>query len=190
MRSLASPRAATATRSMRSARLSQAATSGPPTSSERSRPSELYFTKSDGKVYIKKPDGTLLDAATGEPVTGEKPFGLKEVRVNNRVRGAIDAALGSLNLLAPDPARRRAAAEAVFKSRDADALPAVEAALAKETDPSIKAVLEQARAAIVIGDPDVAEADRVDAVVGHRRARRRGRHGDPAHAAPPTRPRR
>ena len=38
----------------------------------------------------------------------------------------------------PDPVKRLSAAEAVFKSRDAAALPAVDAALAKETDPKIK----------------------------------------------------
>ncbi len=128
------------------------------------RAGQLYFTKADGKVYIKDASGALTDAATGEPFSGDVPFGLKKVRVNNLVRGAIDATLGSLSLLAPDPEKRRSAAEAVFKSRDATALPAVEAALAKETDPAIKRVLEEARAAIVITDPQTAEADRVAAV--------------------------
>ena len=53
-----------------------------------------------------------------------------------RCAAAIDAAIGSLTLANPDPAKRVAAAEAVFKSRDAKALPAIEAALAKETDPT------------------------------------------------------
>ncbi len=69
----------------------------------------LYFTKADGKVYIKDNSGALFDAATGEPFTGDGPFGLKKVRVNNLVRGAIEATLGSLNLLGagPDAARGR-----------------------------------------------------------------------------------
>ena len=125
---------------------------------------QLYFAKADGKVYIKDASGALSDAVTGEAVTGEAPLGLKKVRVNNLVRGTIEAALGSLTLLAPDPEKRRTAAEAVFKSRDATALPALEAALAKETDAGVKRVLEQARAAIVVADPKAAEADRVAAV--------------------------
>jgi urea transport system permease protein len=128
------------------------------------RDGRLYFTKSDKKVYIKDESGALFDAATGEPLTGDAPFGLEKVRVNNRVRGAIEATLGSLNLLAPDPTRRASAADAVFKSRDATALPALKAALAKETDPSIKRVLEEARAAIVVADQEADEADRVAAV--------------------------
>jgi len=124
----------------------------------------LYYTKADGKVYIKDDSDTLIDAATGEPFTGEGPFGLKQVRVNNRVRGAIEAALGTLNLLAPDPARRLSAAEAVFKSRDADSLSAIDTALSKETDPAIKRVLEQARAAIVIADKEATEEDQLAAV--------------------------
>ncbi len=124
----------------------------------------LYFTGSDHKVYIKDASGKLIDAATGTPFSGEGPFGLKKVRVNNLVRGAIDAALGSLTLLAPDPTKRANAAEAVFQARKESALPAVEAALAKETDPSVKRVLEEARAAIIIDNPDATEPDRVAAV--------------------------
>ncbi len=66
------------------------------------------------------------------------PDGFKPVRVNNRVRRAIDAALGTLNLLAPDAATRRNAADAVFKARDAAALPALDAALARESDAGVK----------------------------------------------------
>ena len=42
------------------------------------------------------------------------------VRLNNRLRGVVDAALGGLTLMAPDPNRRYDAAQAVFKSRDAE----------------------------------------------------------------------
>ena len=113
----------------------------------------LYFTKSDGKVYIKTADGGTVDAATGAPVTGDTPLGLKKVRLNNQVRGAVEAALGSLNLLArrsrKAPRRRRRGLQ-VRTMRTT--LPAVEAALAKETDPAIKRVLEEARAAILLAD--------------------------------------
>ena len=61
--------------------------------------------------------------------------------LNNRLRGAIDAALGGLTLLASNPAARYDAAQAVFKSRAASALPTLETALAKEQDPRIKRAL-------------------------------------------------
>jgi urea transport system permease protein len=124
----------------------------------------LYFTKADKKTFIMGADDALTDAATGELVSGDKPFGLKKVKVNNRVRGAIEAALGSLGLLGADSAKRLAAAEAVLKSRETSALPMVEAAIAKETDPAIKRVLEQARAAVLVADNEAAEEDRIAAV--------------------------
>ncbi|MCC6948548.1 MAG: urea ABC transporter permease subunit UrtB [Bradyrhizobiaceae bacterium] len=114
-------------------------------------------------VFIKDKDDKLLAAATGE-AAADAPSGLNPVRVNNRVRRAIQAALGSLTLLAPDPGRRFAAAAAVFRSRDTGALEAVEQALAKEVDPKVKRVMEEARAAILVMKPDAPEADRIAAM--------------------------
>jgi len=114
-------------------------------------------------VFIKDKDDKLLAAATGEAVA-DAPSDLKTVRVNNRVRRAIQAALGSLTLLAPDPGKRFAAASAVFRSRDAGALEAVEQALARETNADVKRVMEHARAAIVVMKPDAPDADRIAAI--------------------------
>ena len=115
-------------------------------------------------VVVRDTSGTLLDPLTGKALQGSAPEGLKPVRLNNRVRRALEAALGSLTLLSPNPAVRFDAAHAVFKSRDTTALPAVEAALAKETDPRIKRALAEARAAILFLKADAPEAERVDAV--------------------------
>ena len=46
----------------------------------------------------------------------------------------------------------------------ATALPALEQAFAQEQDPALKLALAQARAAIVIGQPDAPEADKIEAV--------------------------
>ncbi len=102
-------------------------------------------------VFFKDAAGAFHDALTGNPVAsavGE----LALVRINNRLRGQIEAALGSLTLLAPDPAKRVAAADSVFKSRDAKALILLDAALAKETDSTVRRAFERARAAVVLGD--------------------------------------
>ncbi len=64
-----------------------------------------------------------------KPSPGGEPAGLKPVRINNRLRRAIEAALGSLTLLSPDPAKRLEAAKAVFKSKDASVLATLDAAL-------------------------------------------------------------
>ncbi len=115
------------------------------------------------KVYIKSSDGKVVDAASGAPV--DSSFAnLGEVRLNNRLRGMIDAALGSLTLLSRDSAKRIEAAQSVFKSRDLAALPAIESALQKETNPDVKRAFAAARAAIILSKPDSGESDKLDAI--------------------------
>ncbi|WP_406855955.1 urea ABC transporter permease subunit UrtB [Alsobacter sp. KACC 23698] len=123
----------------------------------------LTYSPADKGVYMKTANGAYVDARTGA-APASQPSGLKSVRVNNRVRRAIEAALGSLTLLNPDPAKRLSAAEAVFKSRDATALPALDAALAKEADPRVKRALGQARAAAILSKADSSDADKVAAI--------------------------
>ena len=98
----------------------------------------LYARTSDHTLFIKSSDGSFVDAAAGKPAPDVMASGLKQVRMNNPVRGAVEAALGSLRLFAPDAATRMTAAEAVFHSHDPAALPALERALPQETDPSVK----------------------------------------------------
>ncbi len=117
----------------------------------------------DGGLFIKGEDG-LFDARTGKPAPGLDPADLAPVRLNNGVRRAIAEALGGLELLDPSPARRASAAEAVFASHDPAVLPTLERALARETDPGVRAVMRQARAATVLSQPAASEADRLAAV--------------------------
>ena len=102
--------------------------------------------------------GDVINAKTGEKLAGVDVDSFKKVRVNNALRSAIEAALGALTLANPDPQKRAAPAEAVFKSRDAKALPALEAQLAKESDPRVAEALRQARAAIVVARSEGADA--------------------------------
>ena len=125
---------------------------------------QLMFSAEKKAVYVQDADGKLFDAATGEPVTGEPPADLDSVHLNNRLRGAIDAAIGQLTLLSHDPDKRYEAAQAVFKSRAASALPTLEKALAEETDGRVKVALEQARAAILLTTPGTSEADKLKAI--------------------------
>jgi urea transport system permease protein len=125
---------------------------------------QLMFSAANKSVYIQDDAGKLTDAATGAPVPGDPPADLDTVNINNRLRGALDAALGALTLLSADPAARFDAAEAVFKSRQASALPALQTAIAKEQDARVKRALMQARAAIVLNSADVSDADKLAAV--------------------------
>ena len=125
---------------------------------------QLMFSAERKAVYIQDADGKLFDAASGQPVPGEPPADLDTVNINNRLRGAIDAALGQLNLLSPDPQKRYAAAQAVFKSRDLNALPTLETAIGKETDSRTKVALEQARAALLLNIPTTSDADKLKSI--------------------------
>ncbi len=125
---------------------------------------QLLFSAETKTVYIKNASGKLTDAATGQPIAGDPPADIDAVRLNNRVRGAIDAALGGLTLLSNDAAKRYKAAQEVFKSHEDTALPALETAIAKEHDPKIKQALMEARAAIVLFGDTATDADKLSAV--------------------------
>jgi len=56
------------------------------------------------------------------------------------------------------------AAQAVFESKDPSALPALEQAIAKETNPRIKRALIEARAAVILNLDTASEAEKIDAV--------------------------
>src|SRR5208282_862513 len=115
-------------------------------------------------LVYRATSGEVINARTGEKLTGVDASSFKKVRVNNPLRSAIAAALGALTLANPDPAKRVAAAEAVFKSRDVKALPVLEAQLAKEKDAGAAAALRQARAAILALDASAPAEDRLAAI--------------------------
>jgi urea transport system permease protein len=59
-------------------------------------------------------------------------------------------AAGGSAISSPDRAQRLTAARGVFKARDATSLPALEAALAKETDTEVRRAMEAARASAIL----------------------------------------
>ena len=123
----------------------------------------LLFDPDAKKVYVKETDDRITEAATGQAVS-PAPANLRPVRLNNRLRRAVEAALGGLSLFAEDPGKRFEAAQAVFKSREAAALPALETAIAKETDAGVKTALAEARAAVLLNMSEASEADKLAAI--------------------------
>jgi len=115
------------------------------------------------KVFVTGTDGKIIDAATGAAVD-KLPDNAAAVRLNNRLRRTVEAALGGLTLLSPDPAKRIAAAQSVFKSHDENALPVIDGALAKETNRAVKAAFTEARAAILLYKTDATEVEKLEAV--------------------------
>jgi urea transport system permease protein len=125
----------------------------------------LLFSADSKRVFIREaPSDRLIDAATGEPVAGSTPSDLAPVRLNNRLRRIVEAALGGLTLMAPEPGKRFEAAQAVLKSKDANALSALEQAIAKESDAQVKQALIEARAAVVLYLDNAPDADKIDAI--------------------------
>ncbi|MEZ5816826.1 MAG: urea ABC transporter permease subunit UrtB [Hyphomicrobiaceae bacterium] len=123
----------------------------------------LLVNTESGLVAIRDASGKLLDARGLVPIVGPAA-GFSAVRINNRLRGMIDAALGSLALSSPDRAKRIEAADAVFKARKPSDLAAVDRAIAREKDAAVKAALSKARAAILLSTADAALGDKLSAV--------------------------
>lgn len=127
---------------------------------------DLYFRKSDGAVFVAEKDGksfNLTDPLTGEEAGTAGRREVKKIKVNNRLRRVIRAALGSLTLQAADPAVRLTAAQSIFKAQDPEKIEALDAALEAETDDQVRTVMEQARAAAVLNS-DLEEAVKLEAV--------------------------
>ncbi len=107
------------------------------------------WPRPDVPLYIRTPRG-FVDARTGRPVATPLPVNLRRVIGSDAVRGAIETAEGALDLASADPAARRKAAEALFESADAGALPMIDRALATERDTAVARVLREAQAAALL----------------------------------------
>ena len=111
----------------------------------------LFASHAGGGLFIRNGD-TLIDARTGG-VVGTPPGDLRPVRLNNRVREAVDAAFALLDLQSHDRGKRQQAAEAIYETHPAAVLPALDRALAQEADPGVRKRLAQARASIQLTAP-------------------------------------
>ena len=125
---------------------------------------KLQFSAAEKIVAMPGPGGKLVNAATGVALA-TAPADVADVRLNNRVRTAVQAALGALTLMSADPLKRIDAALSIFKSRDEAKLAQVDEALNKEADPRVKNALEAARAVILMAKSDAPETSRLAAVL-------------------------
>ncbi len=125
---------------------------------------DLYARKADGQVFLTKGSGSklaLTDPVSGESAGEAQKAALSKIKVNNGVRRAVRTALASLTLMSPDRNARLNAAQSTLQSPNAEALDAIESALAAEKDSEVRALLEQARAtALLISDRTVEEKKR------------------------------
>ncbi|MFO1154056.1 MAG: urea ABC transporter permease subunit UrtB [Rhodospirillales bacterium] len=113
----------------------------------------LYVRRDDGRVLIGREQGSvvvLTDPLTGSEIGQTPAADLDSIGVNNRLRGVLRGALGSLTLASSDPGKRAAAADAMFRTRDSQQLPLLEQALARETDHATRTRMLRTQAAIVL----------------------------------------
>jgi urea transport system permease protein len=106
-----------------------------------------------GNAYRVAEDGTLTALTPGAP---QKPENVKTPLVDNRLRRALEPAIASLRLTAPDKKIRLEAADDLTKRRNDELAPVVRKALSIEKDPEIKAKLELALAPLDLSGTDVA----------------------------------
>jgi urea transport system permease protein len=94
-----------------------------------------------------------LDATTLAPAPA--PAEATGLPVNNRVRATAASAAAILTLFTAtdNPAARSSAAATLDRRREALSLPALDAAIAGETDPGVAGTLEALRARMLLGDP-------------------------------------
>ena len=107
-------------------------------------------TTPDGRVVMLVTAGgttKIIDPATGEELSSLAADSLDRVIVNNRLRGAIEAALGALTLFSPDRNARLAAAQDVLKHPSADAMAMLEKAIAAEQDSEVRDAMRRGLAA-------------------------------------------
>ena len=104
----------------------------------------------DGRIVIVaagREATKLSDAATGRELADLAPDGLDRIIVNNRLRGAIEGALGALTLFSPDRSARLAAAQDALRHPSADTVALLDKAIATEQDPEIRAAMQRSLSA-------------------------------------------
>jgi urea transport system permease protein len=116
---------------------------------------ENVVATSDGRVLIQDGD-VLKDPITNAPVE-VKASDVQPITLNNLLRARVESGLSGLRLQAPDHSVREKAINALFQAPDPAAKPLIEAARSKETDPVLKARLDQLWALTALQDLDASK---------------------------------
>ena len=109
-------------------------------------------TVGDKTILIVQGD-KAVDAITGQAVA-TLPDNREDVVVNNRMRKLLAGAIASFKLTSPERDVRLAAAKELQGGADEEVLPAIAAALAREADSEIKAVLTLTQASVQLASSD------------------------------------
>ena len=107
---------------------------------------DLLVLEDTNQVVLSSDDG-LVDPVTGAAVTAADT---DKVRVNNGLRRALRALIGQLTLMSDDASTRLSAAQSILRDADPDNLELLDAAIAVEAEGQVRAVMETARAAMIL----------------------------------------
>ena len=98
-----------------------------------------------------------------------KASDVQPITLNNLLRARVDSGLNGLRLQAPDHSVREKAINALFQAPDPAVKPLIEAARGKETDPVLKARLDQLWALTALQDPDASKRLQAVQLIGERK---------------------
>src|SRR3984957_17326484 len=122
---------------------------------------------SDGRVLIQNGD-VFKDPITDAPVA-VKASDVQAITLNNLLRARVESGLSARRLQDPDHKVREKAINDLFQAPDPAAKPLIEAARSKETDPVLKARLDQLWALTALQDPDAAKRLQAVQLIGERK---------------------
>lgn len=108
----------------------------------------------EGRAFIVR-GGAAIDPVSGTATS--LPAAAEDARTNNRLRREIANALAELNLWVGTDSERLEAARAMLKGANPDRLATLEKALAQEKHEAVRAELELARSAALLGSADAAQ---------------------------------
>jgi urea transport system permease protein len=126
----------------------------------------LQVRESDGAVFIIRGSGAsveLLDPVSLESAGTVAESELRKVKIKNSIRRQIADAVSGLTLRAKDPAVRLEAAATLFSRPDPDMIETLDAVIAEESNSSVRAGFEAARAAAVL-ESDLPEEQIIAAI--------------------------
>jgi urea transport system permease protein len=120
----------------------------------------LFRREADNLFVIGQKRGRSYDltaVVTGEQQGEARSRELDKITINNRLRGAIKAVLGRLQLGSPDRAKRLAAVENILRERSEAAADQLRTAFAEESDAEVRDAMAFGLAAMELQSADGAK---------------------------------
>jgi urea transport system permease protein len=117
----------------------------------------LFLTDGEERMVIGADSSGgyhIVDALTGEDLGETGKRDVSKIKINNKLRSQVKASLGALTLGSGDAAARTRAADALYRSPQADMIPALEGAVEKEEDADVAARMRRALAASRLATSD------------------------------------